>query len=95
MIAKRDTKGMFANELESMMERMPLSKVRARDLCARCGVERRVFSYRGQHPAAHAAGRGSRRVLAPMASFSIPSCALFEDGSTHARVRTGNRSRLQ
>ena len=41
----RDTKGMFADELESMMERMPLSKGRVGDLCARCGVERRVFYY--------------------------------------------------
>ena len=43
--APRDTKGMFADELEAMMERMPLSKVRVRDLCERCGVERRVFYY--------------------------------------------------
>ena len=45
MAVARDTKGMFADELESMMERMPLSKVRVRDLCERCGVERRVFYY--------------------------------------------------
>ncbi|MCR5845518.1 MAG: TetR/AcrR family transcriptional regulator [bacterium] len=45
MRTTRDTKGMFADELESMMERMPLSKVRVADLCARCGVERRVFYY--------------------------------------------------
>ena len=45
MAATRDTKGMFADELETMMERMTLSKVRVRDLCARCGVERRVFYY--------------------------------------------------
>lgn len=45
MAETRDTKGMFANELEVMMDRMPLSKVRVRDLCARCGVERRVFYY--------------------------------------------------
>lgn len=36
---------MFAGELESMMARMPLSKVRVADLCVRCGVERRVFYY--------------------------------------------------
>ena len=41
----RDTKGMFADELEAMMERMPLSKVHIADLCERCGVERRVFYY--------------------------------------------------
>lgn len=45
MAITRDTKGMFADELEAMMERLPLSKVRVRDLCARCGVERRVFYY--------------------------------------------------
>ena len=45
MRTNRDTKGMFADELETMMARMPLSKVRVRDLCARCGVERRVFYY--------------------------------------------------
>ena len=45
MRTKRDTKGMFADALEAMMERMPLSKVRVADLCARCGVERRVFYY--------------------------------------------------
>lgn len=45
MSVTRDTKGMFADELEAMMERMPLSKVRVRDLCERCGVERRVFYY--------------------------------------------------
>ena len=41
----RDTKRMFADELEVMMERLPLSKVRVADLCARCEVERRVFYY--------------------------------------------------
>ena len=41
----RDTKGMFADELEVMMARVPLSKVRVGELCARCGVERRVFYY--------------------------------------------------
>lgn len=45
MSARRDTKRMFANELEAMMARLPLSKVRVRDLCTRCGVERRVFYY--------------------------------------------------
>ena len=45
MAVTRDTKGMFADELETMMERMSLSKVRVRDLCERCGVERRVFYY--------------------------------------------------
>ena len=45
MRTTRDTKGMFADALETMMERMPLSKVRVADLCARCGVERRVFYY--------------------------------------------------
>lgn len=45
MAPVRDTKGMFADELEAMMDAMPLSKVRVRDLCARCGVERRVFYY--------------------------------------------------
>ena len=43
MRTMRDTKGMFADALENMMEQMPLSKVRVADLCARCGVERRVF----------------------------------------------------
>lgn len=42
-MAPRDTKRMFADELEAMMGRLPLSKVRVADLCARCGVERRVF----------------------------------------------------
>lgn len=45
MRTTRDTKGMFADALEAMMERMPLSKVRVGDLCARCNVERRVFYY--------------------------------------------------
>ena len=36
---------MFADELEEMMAVTPLSKVRVRDLCARCAVERRVFYY--------------------------------------------------
>ena len=44
-MARRDTKGMFADELEALMTRMPLSKVRVGDLCASCGVERRVFYY--------------------------------------------------
>lgn len=45
MVATRDTKRMFADELEAMMARMPLSKVRVADLCARLHVERRVFYY--------------------------------------------------
>ena len=45
MRTTRDTKGLFADELEAMMGCMPLSKVRVGDLCARCGVERRVFYY--------------------------------------------------
>ena len=45
MRTKRDTKRMFADELESMMARMRLSQIRVADLCARCGVERRVFYY--------------------------------------------------
>ena len=44
----RDTKRMFANELEEMMAHMPLSKVRVAELCTRCGVERRVFYYHFQ-----------------------------------------------
>jgi AcrR family transcriptional regulator len=36
---------MFADELEGMMANVSLSKVRVADLCARCGVERRVFYY--------------------------------------------------
>ena len=44
-MATRNTKRMFADELEAMMESLPLSKVRVADLCARCGVERRVFYY--------------------------------------------------
>ena len=44
-MAARDTKGMFADALERMMWRMPLSKVRVAELCATCGVERRVFYY--------------------------------------------------
>ncbi|MCR4870151.1 MAG: TetR/AcrR family transcriptional regulator [Atopobiaceae bacterium] len=44
-MAARDTKGMFADELEEMMMHLPLSKVRVADLCARLGVERRVFYY--------------------------------------------------
>ncbi len=45
MAEPKDTKRMFADELEAMMEDMPLSKVRVRDLCARCGVERCTFYY--------------------------------------------------
>ena len=45
MAGRRDTKGMFADELETMMQVTPLSKIRVRDLCERCGVERRVFYY--------------------------------------------------
>ncbi len=45
MRTMRDTRGMFANELETMMEQMPLSKVRVANLCTRCEVERRVFYY--------------------------------------------------
>lgn len=41
----RDTKRMFADEVEAMMRDVPLSKVRVAQLCARCGVERRVFYY--------------------------------------------------
>ncbi len=44
-MATRDTKRMFADELEEMMARMPLSKVRVAELCARLGVELRVFYY--------------------------------------------------
>ena len=44
-MARRDTKGMFADELEALMTRIPLSKVRVGDLCAACNVERRVFYY--------------------------------------------------
>lgn len=44
-MAARDTKRMFADELEAMMATMPLSKVRVAELCARRGVERRVFYY--------------------------------------------------
>ncbi|MBP3866319.1 MAG: TetR/AcrR family transcriptional regulator C-terminal domain-containing protein, partial [Eggerthellaceae bacterium] len=44
-VVARDTKRMFADELESMMRRTPLSKVRVAELCERCGVERRVFYY--------------------------------------------------
>ena len=45
MAAARDTKRMFADELETMMRDTPLSKIRVADLCARLGVERRVFYY--------------------------------------------------
>lgn len=45
MAARRDTKGMFAAELEEMMETLPLSRVRVADLCWQCDVERRVFYY--------------------------------------------------
>ena len=45
MPKRRDTKRMFADELEAMMQRAPLSKVHVNDLCAHCGVERRVFYY--------------------------------------------------
>ncbi|MBQ9043109.1 MAG: TetR family transcriptional regulator [Eggerthellaceae bacterium] len=45
MAEPRNTKRMFADELEAMMEETPLSKVRVRDLCARCGVERCTFYY--------------------------------------------------
>ena len=45
MAARRDTKGMFAAELEEMMETIPLSKVRVADLGWQCDVERRVFYY--------------------------------------------------
>ncbi|MDO4538615.1 MAG: TetR/AcrR family transcriptional regulator C-terminal domain-containing protein [Coriobacteriales bacterium] len=36
---------MFADKLEEMMAHVPLSKLRVAELCARCGVERRVFYY--------------------------------------------------
>ena len=45
MRTKRNTKRMFADELEKMMARERLSQVRVADVCARCGVERRVFYY--------------------------------------------------
>ena len=45
MAGARDTKRMFADELEAMMKDMPLSKVRVCDLCARCEVERCTFYY--------------------------------------------------
>ena len=45
MAGPRDTKKMFADELEAMMAEMPLSKVRVCELCARCGVERCTFYY--------------------------------------------------
>lgn len=45
MAIGKNTKRMFADELEVMMQRIPLSKVRIAELCIRCGVERRVFYY--------------------------------------------------
>lgn len=45
MRTQRDTKAMFANELEVAMRLLPLSKVRVAALCESCGVERRVFYY--------------------------------------------------
>ena len=45
MRGPRNTKKMFADEREAMMAEMPLSKVRVRDLCARCRVERCTFYY--------------------------------------------------
>ena len=44
-MATRDTKRMFADELEALMATMPLSTVRVAELWTRCGVERRVFYY--------------------------------------------------
>lgn len=39
------TKRMFAAELEEMLGAMPLEKVRVKDLCERCGVQRQLFYY--------------------------------------------------
>lgn len=42
---KDRTKKMLAAELEAMMQKMPLAKVRVNDLCERCDVQRQVFYY--------------------------------------------------
>ena len=44
-VRKCQTKEMLAEGLERMVEEMPLSKVRVKDLCERCGVQRQVFYY--------------------------------------------------
>ncbi len=45
MSLKDQTKRLFAETLEEMMRSMPLSKVRIKDLCARCGADRQSFYY--------------------------------------------------
>ncbi len=42
---KNRTKKRFAYELASMLEEMPLEKVRVNDLCERCGERRQVLYY--------------------------------------------------
>ena len=45
---KNRTKKLFATELERMLTEMPLSKVRVKDLCERCGAQRQAFYYHFQ-----------------------------------------------
>lgn len=42
---KDRTKKLFAAELETMLDEMPLAKVRIKNLCARCETQRQVFYY--------------------------------------------------
>ena len=42
---KNRTKLLFANELERMLDEMPLEKIQVSDLCQRCGERRQVFYY--------------------------------------------------
>ena len=45
MSMKDRTKAMFADELEKMLEEMPLEKVRVLDICRRCEATPPTFYY--------------------------------------------------
>lgn len=84
MRTTRDTKGMFADELEAMMRSTPLSKVRVADLCARCGVERRVFYYHFKDKYDLVAWMFERDLLAASDGRSPYSEALY--AASHQRL---------
>ncbi|OOM06393.1 TetR/AcrR family transcriptional regulator C-terminal domain-containing protein [Clostridium saccharobutylicum] len=45
MSIKDSTKILFAEALQDMIKTLPLSKIRIKDLCDKCGTERQTFYY--------------------------------------------------
>lgn len=45
MSIKNSTKVLFAKTIQDMIKTTPLSKIRIKDLCDRCGTERQTFYY--------------------------------------------------